>query len=156
MHSASSFATWDLACGYFEPQRSQNDLMLFAVYLDGSGKLQDPHSAHVTLVGLVLRHDRVQAFNDVWAECFKTHAYKAKRRIPEYLHTAAEALRCKGEFEGWLPSQVNDLLMDLARLMREYSYRLIAAPANKARFIGFQINSVANWEPLANFHSRFA
>jgi hypothetical protein len=65
-------------------------------------------------------------------------------------------LRCKGEFEGWLPSQVNDLLMDLARLMREYSYRLIAAPANKARFIGFQINSVANWEPLANFHSRFA
>ena len=123
----------DLLCGFLDPKTIWSDLMLFAAYFDGSGKLHDPNSGYVVLAGVVLDLEAVPVFTSAWAECLRAHSKKAKRPVAQYLQTK-EALRCQGEFKNWRLPQVNDLLIDLARLMRQQCYSLIAAPANKQDF----------------------
>jgi Protein of unknown function (DUF3800) len=118
--------------GYF-PLRRIN-FMLYAVYLDGSGKINDPGSDHVVLAGVVFHAEAMEKFGPAWGDCFRKHARLVGRKCPNHLHTT-EAYRCAGEFEGWKPEQVQSLLLDLATLTRDQCSNLIAAPANKKDFL---------------------
>ena len=119
--------------GYLHPLALKVDFMLFAAYLDGSGKLHNQNSDHVVLAGAVFYGDRVGEFGPQWTERLKTHSQAAKRPIVPFLHTT-EALRSDGHFKGWELPQVLTLLEDLATLTRDHSYKLISAPANKTSF----------------------
>ena len=123
-----------LPCGFLNPAGFGARLMLYAAYLDGSGKLHDQHSEHIVLAGVVLYEDDISPFAKGWATILHDHSRKAKHRRARYLHMSKEARRCQGEFKGWRPDQVNDLLLDLARFARDNSYKLISAPVDKRRF----------------------
>jgi len=70
-HDYDGKARMDLLCGFLDPKTIWSDLMLFAAYFDGSGKLHDPNSGYVVLAGVVLDLEAVPVFTSAWAECLR-------------------------------------------------------------------------------------
>ena len=134
MESQSAPITWLEFCGFLDPGEFAESFMLYAAYLDGSGKLHDPRSTFVVLAGVVLRENAVGKFWSGWASILREHCEKSKHRQVRYLHVSNEAKQRRGEFQEWQANEVDALLLDLARFTRDSSYRLIWAPADKRRF----------------------
>lgn len=105
--------------------------MLFLAFMDTSGKLAD--SKYVVTAGVLFYQETAGEFAPAWDRLITKAAIRAKRRKPRYLHMK-DANRLHGEFKGWKRHTVDELLIELAKLTREYAFELFAAPSSTTKY----------------------
>jgi len=98
--------------------------VLIQGWFDESGKLAD--SEWVVFAGLLATQEKWLDFSHAWTNRLK------KDRV-QSLHTA-EAIALRGQFRGWGIQKRDQLLVDLALLIREYTYKAMASTVNAREF----------------------